>query len=120
MDFALVRKTLAGLAARLAVCLWVASTQEKEDKIDLAVLHRIKSEPFGGNLKVLDTVFYLTDVYGPRLTGSPSIKAAGEWTVKKMNEWGLAKAKMGARGPFGRGWVSTRFAAMMKEPEFSP
>jgi hypothetical protein len=37
-----------------------------------------------------------------------------------MNECGLANAKMEAWGPFGRGWVSTRFAAVMKEPEFSP
>jgi len=47
-------------------------------------------------------------------------KAAGEWTVKKLNEWGLANAKMVAWGPFGRGWSCTRFVAEMKEPEFQP
>jgi len=84
------------------------------------VLHRIKNEAFGNNSKVMDTVFYLTDVYGPRLTGSPNFKSAGEWAVKKMNEWGLANAKMEAWGPFGRGWSCTHFSAEMKEPEFQP
>jgi hypothetical protein len=68
----------------------------------------------------MDTLFYLTDVYGPRLTGSPNIRDAGDWSVKKMKEWGLANVKMEAWGPFGRGWAATRFSAMMKEPEFQP
>ena len=90
------------------------------EKIDLGVLHRIKTEAFGQKSRVMDTVFYLTDVYGPRLTGSPNIKDAGNWTVKKMQEWGLSNVKMEAWGPFGRGWSATRFSAMMKEPEFQP
>ena len=35
---------------------------------------------------------FLTDVYGPRLTGSPNHKAAAEWAVKQMTEWGLRTA----------------------------
>ena len=34
--------------------------------------------------EVMRTLHFLTDVYGPRLTGSPSLKAAGEWSVKTM------------------------------------
>lgn len=113
-----MRKSFLGIAAALCVCLWMqASAQEK---VDLAIVNRIKNAAFGANSRVMDTAFYLTDVYGPRLTGSPAIKVAGEWAVKKMTEWGLANAKMEAWGPFGRGWSCTRFVAMMKEPEFSP
>jgi hypothetical protein len=90
------------------------------EKIDLGVLHRIKYEAFGTNSRVMDTLFYLTDVYGPRLTGSPNIRDAADWSVKKMKEWGLANVKMETWGPFGRGWAATRFSAMMKEPEFQP
>lgn len=90
------------------------------DTIDLSVLHKIKSEAFGDNSKVMDTAFYLTDVYGPRLTGSPNLKAAGDWAVKTMTGWGISDAKLEAWGPFGRGWSCTRFTAMMKEPTFSP
>jgi hypothetical protein len=91
-----------------------------QEKIDLSVVNRIRHEAFGQNSKVMESAFYLTDVYGPRLTGSPQIRAAGEWAVKQMTEWGLANAKMEAWGPFGRGWSCSRFSAMMKEPEFQP
>ncbi len=90
------------------------------ERVDLGVLHRIKSEAFARNSKVMDTLFYLTDVYGPRLTGSPNINDAGNWAVKKMQDWGLVNVKMEKWGPFGRGWAPTRFSAMMKEPEFQP
>ena len=64
-----------------------------EEKVDLAAINRIKTEEFQ-NSKVMDHAFYLTDVYGPRLTGSPGYKAAGEWAVREMEKWGLVKARM--------------------------
>jgi carboxypeptidase Q len=113
-----MRKWLVGSAGILGVCLLVRAAET--ERVDLGVLHRIKSEAFARNSKVMDTLFYLTDVYGPRLTGSPNINDAGNWAVKKMQEWGLANVKMEKWGPFGRGWAATRFSAMMKEPEFQP
>ena len=74
-----------------------------EEKVDLAAIYRIKTEAFQHS-KVMDHAFYLTDVYGPRLTGSPGLKAAAEWAVKRFNEWGLANANLEVWGPFGRGW----------------
>jgi len=87
-----MRKWLVGIAALVAACLWAA----EPEKVDLGMLHRIKTEAFGANSRVMDTLFYLTDVYGPRLTGSPNIKDAGDWSVKKMKDWGLANVKMEA------------------------
>jgi len=113
-----MRRWLVGIALGAGVTLLLHAFQQ--EKVDLGVLHRIRNEASGQNSRVMDTVFYLTDVYGPRLTGSPNIKDAGNWTVKKMQEWGLANVKMEAWGPFGRGWSATRFSAMMKEPEFQP
>ncbi len=107
-----------GIAAALGVCL--SAQVVSQEKIDLGIVQRIRHEAFGENSKVMDSAFYMTDVYGPRLTGSPNAKAAGEWAVKKFNEWGLANAKVETWGPFGRGWSCTRFTAMMKEPEFQP
>src|SRR5260370_22803447 len=76
------------------------------EKVDLGVLHRIKSEAFARNSKVMDTLFYLTDVYGPRLTGSPNINDAGNWAVKKMQEWvwsGRVRSFAGRRSGAGVG-----------------
>ena len=106
------------MLALVCACLW--AQVGSPEKIDLSVVQQIRHEAFGQNSKVMDSAFYLTDVYGPRLTGSPNIKSAAEWTLKKLNEWGLANARMEAWGPFGRGWSCTRFLAEMKEPGFQP
>jgi len=113
-----MRKALVATGAVLGICLLLQAAGP--ERIDLGVLHRIRSEAFGANSKVMNTAFYLTDVHGPRLTGSPQAKAAGEWAVKRLGEWGLSNARLETWGPFGRGWSCTHFAAEMKEPEFQP
>jgi hypothetical protein len=90
-----------------------------EEKVDLYTVNRIKAEEFQ-NSKVMDNAFYLADVYGPRLTGSPGLKAAAEWAVRRMTEWGLANPGMEKWGPFGKGWTCVRFSGQQKEPQFTP
>src|ERR1044071_8629391 len=63
---------------------------------------------------------YLSDVIGPRLTGSPAMKRANEWTRDKMAEWGLQNAHLEAWGPFGRGWTLKNFNAEVTEPQTIP
>jgi len=105
--------------AALCACLWLQA-QEKEH-VSLAIAHQIRDEAFGRNSKVMDTSFYLTDVHGPRLTGSPQVKRAAEWAIKQLTDWGLVNAKMEPWGTsFGKGWECTRYVAMMKTPEFQP
>ncbi len=104
----------AGLLALFPVSLLLAA-----DAPDLQMINRIKTEAFK-NSKVMENAFYLTDVYGPRLTGSPNLESAGEWAVKKMEEWGLKNAALEKWGPFGRGWSCTYFSAQLKEPEYAP
>ena len=88
------------------------------EKVDLLVINRIKSEAFE-NSKVMDHMFYLTDVNGPRLTGSPAYKGAADWVVKRMTEYGL-NAKEEKWGPFGRGWATKHFEAHLIEPQYQP
>ncbi len=89
-----------------------------QDKVDLAALHKIKNEAFQ-NSKVMDHMFYLTDVHGPRLTNSPGYFAAADWVVKELNGWGIP-AKTEKWGPFGKGWQLTHFSAHMTEPQYAP
>ena len=88
------------------------------DKVDLLAINRIKSEAFE-NSKVMDHMFYLTDVHGPRLTGSPGYKGAADWIVQRMTEYGIA-AKEEKWGPFGRGWANKHFEAHLIEPQYAP
>ena len=100
-----------------AVC--IVSGLSAEEKVDLYLINRIKNEAFQ-NSKVMENAFYLTDVYGPRLSGSPGLQAAAEWAVRRFNEWGLANARLEKWGPFGRAWYCVSFSAHMKEPQYSP
>ncbi|MBV8811520.1 MAG: M20/M25/M40 family metallo-hydrolase [Acidobacteriaceae bacterium] len=90
-----------------------------EENVDLLIVNRIKAEAFS-NSKVMDTMFFLTDVYGPRLTNSPNYKAAGDWAVKRLQEYGLVNVKEEKWGPFGRGWANKYYEARMIEPQVSP
>src|SRR3989442_15110221 len=84
--------------------------QMPQEKVDLDGLYRIKDEGLNHS-QVMDTLSYLTDVYGGRLTGSPQIKAAADWTKKKLTEWELTNVNLEPWGPFGRGWSNEKFTA---------
>jgi hypothetical protein len=66
--------------------------------------------------QVMQTLSYLTDVIGPRLTASPGMKRANEWTRDQLTKWGLQNAHLEAWGPFGRGWTLKRFSAEVVAP----
>jgi hypothetical protein len=76
---------------------------------------RIKDEGMNRS-QVMQTLSYLSDVIGPRLTNSPGMKRANEWTRDQMTKWGMQNAHLEAWGPFGRGWTLKRFSAEVVEP----
>ncbi len=104
-----------------AACALVLSATfvYSQESVDLSIIHRIKAEAFE-NSQVMDHVFYLTDVHGPRLTGSPGYKEAGDWAVSRLKEYGLTSVHEEAWGPFGRGWTFMRFAGHMIAPQYQP
>jgi hypothetical protein len=108
------RRPLATALAVLAVSVPLLS----EEAVDLSVVHRIRQEALQ-NSKVMEHLFYLTDVHGPRLTNSPGFFAAADWVVKQLNEWGIS-AHQERWGPYGRGWTYTHFSAHLIEPQYAP
>jgi len=70
--------------------------------------------------QVMQTLAYLSDVIGPRLTASPNMKRANEWTRDQLTKWGLQNAHLEPWGPFGRGWSLKRFSAQVVEPQAIP
>ena len=80
---------------------------------------RIKDEGMNRS-QVMQTLSYLSDVIGPRLTASPGMKRANEWTRDQLTKWGLQNAHLEAWGPFGRGWTLKRFSAQVTEPTAIP
>ena len=82
-------------------------------------IQRIRDEALNRS-QVMQTISHLTNVIGPRLTGSPSMLRANEWTRDKLTAWGLSNAKLEPWGAFGRGWVLKRFSAEAVEPQPFP
>lgn len=82
-------------------------------------IERIKDEGMNRS-EVMKTLSYLSDVIGPRLTASPNMKRANEWTRDQMTKWGLQNAHLESWGPFGRGWILKRFSAQVSEPQAIP
>ena len=107
------------LALAVGAALAPALQGQAGEPVDLQAIYRIKEEGLQRS-KVMEITSYLTDVHGPRLTGSPNIRAAGEWAIKQMQSWGLANAKLEPWGPFGRGWTNDRFVAHLVAPSASP
>ena len=104
---------LAGTILLLARTLWA------DEPIDWEMVNRIRDEGINRS-QVMDTLQYLTDQIGPRLTGSPALVEANEWTLQKLQEWGLKNGRLEEWGPFGRGWSFSRSAVHMIQPRQTP
>jgi hypothetical protein len=68
------------------------------------------------NSQIMRSMHFLTDIYGPRLTGSPNLKAAGEWAIRQMQTWGLENGQLDP-WDFGHpGWLNEQFSAHIVAP----
>jgi len=112
------RRVFASTALIASLVSPLAADWPVTEKLDLDAIYRIKEEGLQRS-KVMELESYLTDVYGPRLTGSPNIKEAADWAQKTMKEWGLANVKL-ETFPFGRGWQNQRFVAHALTPRAYP
>jgi len=112
------RRVALSAGITVLVALPLAAQWSATEKLDLDAIYRIKEEGLQRS-KVMEIESYLTDVYGPRLTGSPNIKEAADWAQKTMKEWGLVNVHR-ETWPFGRGWQNQRFAASAVTPRAYP
>ena len=102
----------------LSLLIPALTAQPSEEKLDHETIAKIRDEGLNRS-QVMDHISWLSDVYGPRLTGGPAILQASDWVLKKFNEWGLANAHR-ETWPFGKGWSLVRFSAHMIEPQVQP
>src|SRR5438309_190362 len=84
------------MARRFILVLAVASLAGPlvaQERLDPQIGAKIRQEE-DQHSQIMRTLHFLTDVYGPRLTGSPSLKAAGEWSIKTMASWGFTNGHL--------------------------
>jgi len=106
------------LAAALLLTT-LAPAPASDERLDLGALAKIRDEALNRS-QLMETVSYLTDVIGPRLTGSPALLRGEEYARDQLRIAGLSNAHLEPWGPFGRGWTLDRFSAAMTAPDFAP
>lgn len=95
------------------------AAQVVQERVDLGIVQRIRDE--GLNRSHIPTLAdYLTNVIGPRLTGSTGMRRANEWTAQQFKDWGLTSVAVEPWGRFGRGWERVNFAGRILDPWIQP
>lgn len=97
---------------------FVPRAARAQEPVDRAMITRLRSQGEERS-QVLETYRVLTDVIGPRLTGTPGFKRAVDWTRDKLAEWGMANVTVESF-PFGRGWTLEKLTLEMTEPRYFP
>ena len=103
------------LIVTLTAVFAASSLPAAQEKVDADIQWKIRREA-SQNSQIMRTMHFLTDVYGPRLTGSPNLKAAQDWIVKETTRWGLKNAHL-EPWPFGHpGWVNEKLSVHAISP----
>jgi hypothetical protein len=93
--------------------------QTVQERVDLSIVQRIRDEALNRS-QIPELAGYLTDVIGPRLTGSTGMRRANDWTAQQFRTWGLVNVQVEPWGRFGRGWERVSYAGRMLEPYVQP
>ena len=113
-----VRRSWVTFAAAVLLALPLAAQSPPQDRADADAVARFKDEGLQRS-KVMETASYLTDVYGPRLTGSSNLRRAQAWAQERLKKYGMENIHLEGY-EFGRGWELKRFAAHMLQPSYAP
>ncbi|HEX3083008.1 MAG TPA: M20/M25/M40 family metallo-hydrolase [Pyrinomonadaceae bacterium] len=116
----MIRRQFAALLLLFTLVVpYAAFAQQPQQPAEDPMIAKIKDEGMNRS-QVMQTLSYLTDVIGPRLTASPGMKRSNEWTRDTLAKWGLQNAHLESWGPFGRGWSLKRFSAQVVSPQDIP
>lgn len=108
------------LAGLLVAAQTGLATTPSTEQVDWNTVNRIRAEEFNHS-QVGDTLEYLSDVIGPRLTGSPQLDQARAWVRGKLTSWGLVNARDEVyEEHFGRGWTFRSAGLQMLAPRQQP
>lgn len=90
-----------------------------QEPVDHEAVMKIREEGFERS-EVMDTLWWLTDRFGPRLTNSPQERRALQWAEERLSAHGLANARLEAWGEFGLGWSFEKCTLEMTLPIYAP
>jgi len=99
----------------LGLAVAFPAAQAPQEAIDADVNTRIRKEGWD-NSQILATMHMLTDVHGPRLTGSPNHENAAKWAVQRMERWGFKNGKLEPWDFARSGWLNEKAAGHILTP----
>jgi carboxypeptidase Q len=105
---------IVAFCAGLAIASTAQAKNDAQESVDLDMVNRIRDEGFNHS-RVMDSLGYLTDIIGPRLTGSPQLKEANDWTLEQFKAMGLKNGQLDGF-EFGRGWSFSKSVVTMTAP----
>ena len=110
--FALARPVIAVALLQTIILPSFSLAQDNKQAEIYAAIRKEEME----NSKIMNTLHYFTDLYGPRLTGSPNHVNAAKWAMREMLSWGFDNAAL-EPWEFGHpGWVNERNTGLMLKP----
>ena len=112
------KQITAVLTVALLFVQFVPAQAQDGDKVDLGALTEIKNEAFQHSL-VMENLFYISEVYGPRVNNSRNHRAAAEWAMQQMKTWGLQNVHLEKWGPFGDGWQIKKYYGALESPAYA-
>jgi carboxypeptidase Q len=112
-------KRILGIVVLIAVFVSFGLAQMVAEKVDTLLINKIKEEGLK-NSQVMDLLSTLSDIYGPRLAGSPDYKAAATWMSQKLTSIGLQNVHFETSAPLAKGWALKKFYVNAIQPKVFP
>jgi len=104
-------KTLAGCVLLFLPALILTA----QETVDEASIVKFRAEALDRS-QIMHTMHYLSDRYGPRVTGTPNHEQAAKWAIGEMTRWGLKNAHL-EPWDFGHpGWLNESATARIVAP----
>ena len=103
-------KSVIYMVMVMMTCVSLSMAQAVQEKVDSAAMAQIRDEGMNRS-QVMDVLSYLSDVYGPRLTGSPGYVRAADWAKSKLASWGMSNPHLESWGFNGKGWTLKHYSA---------
>jgi hypothetical protein len=110
-------KQVAVMFTTLLLISFATAQELAGDKVDLDALAQIKNEAYQHS-QVMENLYYMSEVYGPRVTNSRNHRAAAEWAMQQMKAWGLKNVHLEPFS-FGYGWQIKKYYGAMESPVYA-
>jgi carboxypeptidase Q len=103
---------------KMTLLILLVSTLHVWGQSDSVALAKLKTES-DDNSQVMKLLSYLSDVYGPRLMGTPNYHKAVEWSETQLKSWGISKTQQQSFDKGQRGWEVVKFSMELVDPTYS-